>query len=160
MKLIMLCILFLTGISVPELRTLRENYVSAAQSEEDANSFHNSLSNIESTNTTLMAYKAASIVLLAKYESGLITKTKLFNRGTSLLEETIKKDPDDYEARLIRLNIQDNVPWITGYKDNIDIDKAFLIKNYNKQPADLKAFTKKYIKQSGAFSDKEKQYFN
>ncbi|WP_297334531.1 hypothetical protein [Flavobacterium sp.] len=160
MKLVMLCILFLTGVSVPELRTLRENYVSAAQSEEDANNFHDSLSKIESSNTTLMAYKAASIVLLAKYESGLITKTKLFNRGTSLLEETLKKNPDDYEARLIRLNIQDNVPWITGYKDDIDNDKAFLIKNYSKQSVDLKAFTKKYVKQSDAFTDKEKQYFN
>jgi hypothetical protein len=157
----MLCILFLTGVSVPELRTLRENYVSAAQSKEDANTFHESLSKIEnSSNATIMAYKAASIVLLAKYESGLIAKTRLFNRGTALLEETIKKNPDDYEARLIRLNIQDNVPWITGYKDDIDTDKAFLIKNYSKQPADLKAFTKRYVKQSGAFSDKEKQYFN
>jgi hypothetical protein len=108
----------------------------------------------------LLAYKAASIVLLAKYESGIFSKTRLFNRGTDLLEQTIKRSPDNYEARLIRFNIQDNVPWITGYTGDIKTDKAFLIKNYPKQTEDLKAFTKTYILQCDAFNAKEKIAFN
>jgi hypothetical protein len=80
--------------------------------------------------------------------------------GTDMLDAAIKKHPDNYEARLIRLNIQDNVPWITGYTSEIKEDKAFLIKNYINQPEGLKTFTKKYVKQSSAFTDKEKKAFN
>lgn len=161
MKLISFCILFLFVNSTPELETVRERYVSAAQSEQSAVSFYDSLQNIkEGQDATLLAYKAASVVLKAKYTRGFISKTRLFNRGTDLLEDTIEDAPDNYEARLIRLNIQDNVPWITGYKSEIKEDKAFLIKHYNEQPKDLKLFTKKYIEQSDVFSDKEKLTFN
>ncbi|TRW22366.1 hypothetical protein FMM05_17830 [Flavobacterium zepuense] len=162
MKLLGLCIIVFTFFNSPELSLVRQNYISAAVSEADADAFHKSFETINEShnNCTLLAYKAASIVLLAKYESGLITKTRLFNRGTDLLEATIKKAPDNYEARLIRLNIQDNVPWITGYTSKIKQDKQFLIKNYAKQPDDLKAFTKQYALQSGAFSQKEKAMFN
>lgn len=160
MKLISLFALLLITTTTPELKTVRQQYIEAAQSEKSADSFYNALQSIEGDDATLMAYKAASVVLMAKYEKGLISKTRLFNRGTDMLEETIEKAPDNYEARLIRLNIQENVPWITGYKSEIKEDKAFLIKNYSKQPQDLKAFTKKYIQQSEAFSDKEKELFN
>jgi len=162
MKLLGLCIFVYTFFTFPELSSVRQSYISAAVSEADADAFHKSFETITESNNnqTLLAYKAASIVLLAKYESGLITKTRLFNRGTDLLEATIKKAPDNYEARLIRLNIQDNVPWITGYTSEIKEDKQFLIKNYAKQPDDLKEFTKKYAVQSGAFSQKEKAMFN
>ncbi|MEL1246184.1 hypothetical protein AAEO56_18060 [Flavobacterium sp. DGU11] len=161
MKLLSICLLlFFTGNS--ELVSVRQKYIDAATSESSANAFHADLANLESngSNHTLMAYKAASIVLLAKYESGLISKTRLFNRGTDLLDTTIEKAPDNYEARLIRLNIQDNVPWITGYTSELKEDKAFLIKNYAKQEASLKDFTKKYAMQSDAFSKKERAMFN
>ena len=138
-----------------ELTTVRQNYINAAVSAESAAAFYESFENIDNSNknTALLAYKAASIVLMAKYEEGIIAKTKLFNRGTDLLESVIHKNPDNYECRLIRLNIQDNVPWITGYTSEIDEDKAFLISNYAKQATDLKAFTKKYVMQSDAFSN-------
>jgi len=162
MKLLSLCFLWLFTNPVPELATLRVKYVSAATSQASADAFYKTLESINENhdNHTVLAYKAASIVLLAKYESGLFSKTRLFNRGTGLLELAIKKAPNNYEARLIRLNIQDNVPWITGYTGDIKEDKAFLIKNYESQPDDLKAFTKAYIMQCDAFKAKEKTAFN
>lgn len=161
MKFIPLILLFFISGGKHNLEDVRQQYVNAAQSVESAASFHESLSTVQDhENATLTAYKAASVVLLAKYESGLIAKTRLFNRGTALLESTIKKAPDNYEARLIRLNIQDNVPWITGYTGDIDTDKDFLIQHYSTQPSALRAFTKRYVLQSDAFSDKEKARFN
>jgi len=162
MKLLSLCFLLFFVNPTPELSSLRVSYVSAATSQVSADAFYKTLENISDKhdNQTLLAYKAASIVLLAKYESGIFTKTRLFNRGTDLLEQTIKRSPDNYEARLIRFNIQDNVPWITGYTGDIKKDKAFLIKNYPKQTEDLKAFTKTYILQCDAFNAKEKIAFN
>jgi len=160
MKILTLCLVFLYTTTF-ELDAIRQSYIDAAQSEKSADNFHKTFEDIPDTHAdqTVLAYKAASIVLLAKYESGLITKTRLFNRGTDLLEAVIKKAPNNYEARLIRLNIQDNVPWITGYTSEIKEDKAFLIKNYLRQDEALKAFAKKYIMQSDAFTDKEKAQF-
>jgi hypothetical protein len=160
MKILPLLFLLILTNTV-ELDSVRRQYIDAATSESSAGVFHATLENVkpDGSNHTLMAYKAASIVLLAKYESGLFTKTRLFNRGTDLLEETIAKAPNNYEARLIRLNIQDNVPWITGYTSDIKKDKAFLLKHYAQQEAGLKDFTKKYALQSEAFSKKEKAMF-
>lgn len=142
-----------------DLPVVRQNYIDAAQSEGSAVNFHKTFESVAETHpdATILAYKAASQVLMAKYEGGLVKKMRYFNRGTDLLEKVIDKAPNNYEARLIRLNIQDNVPWITGYTGDIDDDKAFLIKNYTKQDAALKAFAKKYILQSEAFSDEEKK---
>jgi len=162
MKFLPFIILLLFTKPGSELVSIRQQYIDAATSESSANEFHDAMKDLKAngSNHTLMAYKAASIVLLAKYESGLITKTRLFNRGTDMLEETIEKDPNNYEARLIRLNIQDNVPWITGYTSDLKKDKAFLIKNYAKQEAGLKDFAKKYAQRSEAFSKKEKAMFD
>lgn len=159
MKLALLALVLFLSSSSPELHTLRRQYVEAATSEQSAGNFHKSFATISDTHAdkTLLAYKAASIVLMAKYEGNFITKTRYFNRGTALLEQVIKQDPDNYEARLIRLNIQDNVPWITGYTGDIKKDKAFLLKNFTAQPDDLRAFARSYIKQSSAFSDTEKE---
>ena len=145
-----------------EMSGIRESYVNAATSEAGAGKFYSRLETVEDShpNSTIVAYKAASIVLKARYESGLFAKAKLFNRGTELLDATIAKAPADYEARLIRLNIQDNVPWITGYTSAIKKDKAFLVANYAKQAPDLKTFAKAYVVQSDAFTEKEKAAFN
>lgn len=161
MKLFLLLIMVIFTGSNYELPAIRQNYISAAVSEVSAGAFHKSFESIDQnhTNSTLVAYKAASIVLLAKYEDGVFAKMRFFNQGKKLLEATIKKYPDNYEARLIRFNIQDNVPWITGYTGNMNEDKAFLIKHYAKQPEDLQFFTQKYVLQCDAFSSKEKAVF-
>ena len=143
-----------------ELASVRERYVNAATSETAAIALHKHFESVGSSHsTTLQAYKAASIVLLAKYESRVIKKMKLFNRGTDLLEEIITKDPSNYEARLIRFNIQDNVPWITGYTSDIKDDKKFLIANYARQPEDLRQFAKSYALQCDNFTTAEKAMF-
>lgn len=143
-----------------ELASVRSRYVDAATSETAAVAFHKSFEPVGSNHsTTLQAYKAASVVLLAKYESGIVKKMKLFNRGTDLLEQTIAKDPSNYEARLIRFNIQDNVPWITGYTSDIKEDKKFLIANYARQPEDLKQFAKSYAMYCESFTSAEKALF-
>lgn len=161
MKLLSFLFLFTFANAGTELALVRQNYISAATSAAGADTFRKSFENVNDGHgdATLVAYKAASIVLMAKYEEGVFAKMRFFNRGKDLLEATIKKSPDNYEARLIRLNIQDNVPWITGYTSKIREDKAFLMKYFAQQPYDLRLFTQKYVSQCDAFSDKEKALF-
>jgi hypothetical protein len=161
MKLLSLLFLFVFANVSHDLASVRQNYISAATSLAGAEAFRKSFETVDNghSNATLVAYKAASIVLMAKYEEGVFAKMRFLNKGKDLLEATIKKAPDNYEARLIRFNIQDNVPWITGYTSNIKEDKAYLIKYFSKQPEDLKLFTQKYVLQCKAFSEKEKAVF-
>jgi hypothetical protein len=146
----------------PDLAATREQYKGAANSPKEAEELHKSLEGISdsSTDNTMVAYKAASLTILAKHEKGLLNKKKLFTQGAKLLEAVIKRDPSNYEARLIRLNIQENAPKITGYNKMIDDDKAFLVKYYKSQKTDLKEFTKGFVKISESFTKEEKAAFN
>lgn len=161
MKLFVLFISVLFTATPADLSTVRKKYIEAAQSEEAAKELHAMVEGTDdgSSNTTMVAYKAASITLQAKYAKGLLTKKNLFTKGAKLLESVVAKDADNYEVRLIRLNIQENAPGITGYNDAIEGDKAFLVKHYNTQPDDLKQFTKNFVKMSSSFSADEKAAF-
>lgn len=161
MKAISLFVTFLFVAALPDLAAIRQKYVSASTSEQAAEQLYNMLEKVDdnSKETTTVAYKAAAITLKAKYSTNLLKKKNYFTRGATLLEDVIKKDNDNYEIRLIRLNIQENAPKITGYHKNKAEDKAFLIKHYDKQPADLKEYTRNFVKLSESFSKEEKAAF-
>ncbi|MXN90018.1 hypothetical protein GR160_02165 [Flavobacterium sp. Sd200] len=144
-----------------DLTTVRQKYIGAAESPKDTEELYALLESTpdDSPNTTLVAYKAAALTLKAKHEKGLLNKKNLFTKGAKLLEAVIKRDASNYEARLLRLSIQENAPKITGYDDEIDNDKTFIIKNFSNQKADLKAFTQGFVKKSKSFTAEEKAAF-
>ena len=161
MKLVSLIVTFLFFNTVTDITAIRQKYISAATSQEVADELFKTLESVSdnSKDHTMVAYKAAALTLKAKYARGLFNKKDLFKKGVTLLDGLLTKRPDNYEARLLRLNIQENAPGILGYNDNIDEDKAYLIKNYNTQPADLKKFTLDFVKASSSFTKKEKALF-
>lgn len=161
MKAICLFVSLLFVAALPDLSAIRQKYVSASTSEQAAEQLYNMLDKVDdnSKETTTVAYKAAAITLKAKYSGNLLKKKNYFTRGATLLEDVIKRDSDNYEVRLIRLNIQENAPKITGYHKNKAEDKAFLIKHYEKQPADLKEYTRNFVKMSETFTKEEKAAF-
>ena len=107
MKLFVFFISFLC-IAPPELDEVRKQYIESATSEKAALELFETMEAISdnSANHTLLAYKAAAYTIKAKYEKGLLNKKNLFTTGAKMLEGVIKKDADNYEARLIRLSIQ------------------------------------------------------
>lgn len=161
MKLTALLLSVLFAAALPDLAAVRQKYINASKSEQAFEQFYKTVEHIDNSSKdfTMVAYKATAIMLKARYTKGLFAKKNLFEEGAKLMDATIAKDTDNYEARLLRLNIQENVPRITGYKDNINEDKNFLIKHYNNQPADLKEYTKNYVMVSSAFSKEEKASF-
>lgn len=161
MKAISLFLSFLFVAALPNLGAIRKQYISAATSEQAAEQLYTMLDQVDdnSKETTMVAYKAAAITFKAKYSGNLLKKKNYFTKGATLLEDVIKRDGDNYEVRLIRLNIQENAPKITGYHKNRAEDKAFLIKHYDKQPTDLKEFTRNFVKMSESFTKEEKAAF-
>ena len=71
-----------------------------------------------------------------------------------------KSNPNNVEARLIRLSIQENTPKLLKYKANIDADKKQILLLFDKQSSDLKEYIKNYVKQSKIFTEAEKQQLN
>lgn len=161
MKAILLFTAFIFGAAVADIALVRQKYIAAVESSAVADELYNMLDEVpdSSKETTMVAYKAAALTLQAKHAKGLMIKKKLFEKGAKLLESVIARDASNYEARLIRLNIQEGAPKITGYKKDIAEDKAFLIKHYDSQPAALKKFTKDFVVNSASFTKDEKAAF-
>jgi len=161
MKLLAFFVSILLFVSA-DLAGVRQKYLSAPKSAEVTEELYASLKDVSdsSSDNTMVAYKAAALTLRAKHEKGLLTKKKLFTQGAKLLEAVIKRDADNYEAKLLRLSIQENAPKITGYNKMITEDKAFLIKNYKVQKQDLKEYTLGFVKVSSSFNKDEKAAFN
>lgn len=161
MKLLLLFTALIFSIAAADIAQVRQKYIMAAESATVTEELYAMLDDVPDTSKeyTMVAYKAATITLQAKHAKGMFTKKKLFERGAKLLESVIAKDGTNYEARLLRLTIQQSAPKITGYNKNIAEDKALLIKNYDSQPAALKKFTKDFVALSGSFTKEEKAEF-
>jgi hypothetical protein len=159
MKLLISLLLFINFAGTPDLGTIRKMYTGVTKSENNAKEFSEKLAGVSNNDDKLLvAYKAASILLDSKYEKKLKNKMDRFKEGTTLLESTIKNEPNNIEIRMIRLSIQENVPGVTGYKKNIKEDKKYLTDNYAAQNSSLKEYLKDFILQSKSFSEKEKQF--
>lgn len=145
-----------------DLETLRLAYKDAGQDNSKIEAFEVLVKNIsKNDNPVLVGYKAAAITLKAKLEKTIRAKKETFVEGKNLLEYTINKTPENIELRFIRIGIQENTPKILKYKENINEDKAFLLKHFSAITSeDLKKHIGDYIKQSKAFTNAEKQSIN
>ena len=156
-------ILFVITLSVSQnynLADIRKMYVASSDSKINTNKFHDFMNNYSKNDETLLAYKGASIALKSKFTTGLKQKKEGFIKGVTILEAVIKDNPNNVEARLIRLSIQENTPKLLKYKGNIDADKKQIVLLFNKQSTDLKEYIRKYVSQSLIFSKAEKQQLN
>ena len=140
-----------------ELPNARKAYIDASKSQKNAEAFYDLMANYNYQNEVLLAYKGASIALKAKYAKQIKLKKSLFIEGVTIIEKSIKIEPNNIETHLIRLSIQENSPKILNYKSNIDEDKKIILTNFDKQNQSLKIFIKDYIQQSTIFSEKEKK---
>ena len=76
-----------------------------------------------------------------------LNKYSYFNKGKKLLEDAIKKEPNNIEIRLMRLISQEKTPSFLGYNKNIESDRNFIIKNYkNSDDENLVKLIKNYLK--------------
>jgi hypothetical protein len=74
----------------------------------------------------LIGYKAMSKLMICYHSYNPYTKYKNFICGKELLEQAIKKDPDNIELRFLRLTVQLNVPPFLSYSNNIMEDKTMI----------------------------------
>lgn len=80
-------------------------------------------------------YWGAANMILAKFAFFPLTKLSLFQTGKHALQQAIKNAPDVTELRFLRLSIQQSVPSILAYKENIEEDKAFILRHIEQEEA-------------------------
>lgn len=112
----------------------------------------------ENNNTSLAAYRACAIMMMAKYVVSPINKLSKFNEGKNLLEKCIEKDNKNVELHFLRFTIQSNAPKFLGYNSSLLLDKNFLL---NALPTindkQLKNIVTTFLKSSNYLTNTEKQ---
>ncbi len=159
MKIFFSFFVLLLFSSNPNLAEIRKAFPTSATSEISASAFAAKLTDVSFEDKTLLAYKGASITMVAKFKKKVSEKINTFKDGSKLIESAVASEPNNIEIRLIRLSIQENVPGIVNYKKNIKEDAAFIVKNFKVQNSILKEYIRNFVLQSKSFSAEEKQTF-
>lgn len=143
-------------LEIEELRTLFE---ASAYSKTSADQFLKLLSTIDhSCAPILVCYKGAAEMMQAKYGFNPVNKLRRFKKGKTLIEEAVKKLPDNLEIRFLRLAIQTNLPTFLNYSGNIIEDKKYLLANIQTiKNKNLKQDILKYLLASKHCSAEEKR---
>lgn len=137
---------FMNAQSLVELRT----YLQKGENSEEVSKtlISKSKSAYETTKKPIYeAFYAVGNFFMAKHAGNPISKYSYFNKGKKLLEDAVKKEPNNLEIRLMRYISQEKTPKFLGYNSNLKTDKEFILKNYKNSPdRDLIDFIKKYLK--------------
>jgi len=102
----------------------------------------------ETESSLTHAYQGALYMKKAEFVKGVGGKVKTFKKGAHLLENEIKKNPDNAEYRFLRLAIQEHAPKILHYDKNLDEDKTAVTNGFTKFNASLKSVVTNYAKDS------------
>ena len=159
MKIFFSIFILFSFFSNPNLAEIRKIFPSASQTESTATAFAAKLTDVSADDKTLLAYKGASITMVAKFKKKASEKISTFKEGSKLIESAVASESNNIEIRLIRLSIQENVPGIVNYKKNIKEDVTFILKHFKEQNAVLKEYIRSFVLQSKSFSAEEKQTF-
>ncbi len=160
----LLFVLFFTTLFLvaPDLTKIREDYINAVHSKENAEKLFHDLADINKSDAKiLVAYKGAVTTLNAKFAKSTKDKKELFKKGATLIEYAVVEDPDNIEIRCIRLGVQENTPKVLKYRKNIPEDKQYILDHYNQiTSSKLKSYIKGFILHSKSFTETEKALFN
>ena len=148
-KLVLVFLLFCSFVNAQSLVELRGYLQKVENSEEVSKTLISKSKNAYDTTKKpiYMAFYAVGYFFMAKHASNPLNKYSYFNKGKKLLEDAIKKEPNNIEIRLMRLISQEKTPRFLGYNKNIEADRNFIIKNYkNSDDENLVKFIKNYLK--------------
>jgi hypothetical protein len=115
----------------PKIEVVRSLFYQAAADKSAAKKFANALSVVDNTSSpVLLCYKGVAEMIEAKHVFNPFSKLQKFKTGKTLIERSIKRDPDDLELRFLRFSIQSNLPQFLGYDQAISTDKTKLLNGY------------------------------
>lgn len=154
---------FMIGLSAvaqkPSLEEVRSLYQRAESGEEAAEDLLELLEEVGEEEPVLLAYKASGTMLMAKHVFSPFSKLSYFKKGKELLQKAVDAAPDNVEIRFLRFAIQDSTPGFLGYKDRLEEDKEFLLRELpNVDDPALKQLVLPFLLNSEYLTEEEKRF--
>lgn len=116
-------------LSTLDLTKVRDAYEHASKNESIAKELYAIVDAHAAKSTTLMGYKGAVTMMLARFQFNPINKLEYFNNGKTILEKAINRDADNIELIFIRFSVQSYAPSFLKYNKELTRDKYFLLTN-------------------------------
>lgn len=143
--------------SALDLTKVRAAYEIASKNELLARELYTTVDAHASNSTTMLGYKGAVTMMLAKFQFNPLNKLEYFNTGKALLENAIARDADNIELIFIRFSIQSYAPGFLKYNKELNRDKYFLLTNIKDvSDKDLKTRITKFLSSSPYLSKSER----
>ncbi len=153
--ILIISLLLPSNKSLSEIRSLyHASIYSADQSKEIINYFDSK----PSSKPIELAYEGASRMVRAKHVFFPTEKLSTFQKGKTLVEEAIKKDPNSIEIRYLRFSLQLESPSFLAYRSNLSEDRKFIIDHYSEvKDIELKTRLKDFLIKEANLSIEERK---
>ncbi|WP_162052745.1 hypothetical protein [Pontibacter pamirensis] len=113
---------------------LRLQYLQASKEEAVAKQFHKKMSAYSENDPLLLAYKAASEAVMAKYVWNPYSKLKQVRTANAIFEDAVALDKDNAEIRFLRFTLQHYVPRYLNLSGQVEEDKDLIISSLQDYP--------------------------
>ena len=114
-----------------EIQDIRDIYFGNNESISKCDSLQFLLNSFDKKTNIIDAYIGANSLLYCKFSDDVFKKFSYFEKGKMMIEEAIKKDPDNVEVKFLRYINQNNIPWFLNYNQNIEEDYKFITSHLN-----------------------------
>ncbi|MCR5861383.1 hypothetical protein LRS05_04115 [Flavobacterium sp. J372] len=93
MKAILFIVSFIFGAAVADIAQVRQKYIAATESATASDELYTMLEGVPDTSkeTTMVAYKAAAIMLQARYAKGIVTKKSFLKKVPNCLKPLLRE---------------------------------------------------------------------
>lgn len=160
MKIFLTIFVFVSSLFGISLTEIRNDFESASKSEKNTTSFYKKLNAYTGGNQTILAYKGASKIMIAKFIKDKEKRKNHFKEGAQLIDNAISYDSKNLENYLIRLIIQENIPKFIKYNQNIEQDKLFIVENFAFANKEVQVLVKNYAKKYHTFTPQQLKKLN
>lgn len=113
---------------------LRLQYLQASKEEAVAHKFHEKMSAYNEKDPLVLAYKAASEAVMAKYVWNPYGKLKQIKIANAIFEDAVAMDQDNAEIRFLRFTLEHYVPRYLNLSAHVEEDKKMIISSLQAFP--------------------------
>ncbi|WP_439881941.1 hypothetical protein ACSX1A_02020 [Pontibacter sp. MBLB2868] len=117
-----------------KLTDLRKEYLEASKNEKAGGRFYDKMSAYHQKDPIILAYKAASEAVMAKYVWNPYTKLKHLKAAASFFEDAVKLDKYAPEVRFLRFTVEFYVPRYLNLSEHLEEDKKVVILGLKQHP--------------------------
>ncbi len=131
--LIVFIISMTKGLEASSIDEIRKSYIKAVEDPSLTERLSSELKKISKPDAITLAYIGSLEALKAKHSWNPYQKLSYMAEFDRIMNEAVRRMPENMEIRFLRYTIQYNTPSFLGYSKNIDEDKKVIIDSFIKK---------------------------